>query len=50
MKKNKLKRIMAVFLAACMLSGCGMSEFSDLFRGGDDSDAFFYAGGRGNRC
>ncbi len=41
MKKNKLKRIMAVFLAACMLSGCGMSELGDLFRGGDDSDAFF---------
>ena len=41
MKKNMLKRIMAVFLAACMLSGCGMSEFGDLFRGGDDSDAFF---------
>ena len=32
---------MAVFLAACMLSGCGMSELGDLFRGGDDSDAFF---------
>ncbi len=41
MKKNMLKRIMAVFLAACMLSGCGMSELGDLFRGGDDSDAFF---------
>ena len=41
MKKNMLKRIMAVFLAACVLSGCGMSELSDLFRGGDDSDAFF---------
>ncbi len=41
MKKNMLKRIMAVFLAACMLSGCGMSELGDLFRGRDDSDAFF---------
>lgn len=40
MKKKTWKQLLAVILAACMLSGCGLSDLKDMFRMEDSSDRF----------